>query len=91
MTETEPLPRNAKRVRSLFISDVHLGMQRTRVLQLIEFLQCHDAETIYLVGDIVDGWRLQKAWRWPPEYNQIVEIILAKAAAGHCLSAGQSR
>ncbi|VAW20090.1 Ser/Thr protein phosphatase family protein, UDP-2,3-diacylglucosamine hydrolase homolog [hydrothermal vent metagenome] len=82
MSETELAPGNTKRVRALFISDVHLGMQRTRVQQLIEFLRCHDAETIYLVGDIVDGWRLQKTWRWPPEYNQIVELVLSKAAAG---------
>jgi len=82
MTETEQPPRTAKRVRSLFISDVHIGMQRTRVQQLVDFLQCHDAETIYLVGDIVDGWRLQKTWRWAPEYDQIVGLILSKAAAG---------
>jgi len=73
---------NIKRVRALFISDVHLGMKTIRVGQLIDFLRCHDAETIYLVGDIVDGWRLQKTWHWPREYNQLLELLLAKAAAG---------
>ncbi len=49
-----------RRVRALFISDVHLGMKVTQLHRLIDFLQKHEAETIYLVGDIVDGWRLQK-------------------------------
>jgi len=73
---------NIRRVRALFISDVHLGMKTIRVGQLIDFLRCHDAETIYLVGDIIDGWRLQKNWHWPAEYNQLVELLLSKAAAG---------
>lgn len=73
---------NVKKVRALFLSDVHLGMKTIRVGQLIDFLRSHDAETIYLVGDIIDGWRLQKKWRWTEEYNQVVELLLAKAAAG---------
>ncbi len=71
-----------RRVRALFISDVHLGMRPTRVAQFIDFLRSHDAETIYLVGDILDGWRLSKAWFWPTQYNEIVQIFLDKAAAG---------
>lgn len=71
-----------KRVRALFISDSHLGMKTIRVGQLVDFLRCHDAETIYLVGDIVDGWRLQKTWHWPPIYNEVIELLLAKAASG---------
>ncbi|HEY4199821.1 MAG TPA: UDP-2,3-diacylglucosamine diphosphatase [Devosiaceae bacterium] len=71
-----------RRVRALFISDVHLGMRPTRVGQLIEFLRVHDAETIYLVGDILDGWRLAKSWHWPNEYNVLTQILLDKAANG---------
>ncbi|AKR56241.1 UDP-2,3-diacylglucosamine hydrolase [Youhaiella tibetensis] len=74
--------REVRRVRALFISDVHLGMRPTRVGQLIEFLRYHDAETIYLVGDILDGWRLAKSWHWPNEYNVLTQILLDKAAAG---------
>jgi UDP-2,3-diacylglucosamine pyrophosphatase LpxH len=74
--------REVRRVRALFISDVHLGMRPTRITQLIDFLRWHEADMIYLVGDIVDGWRLAKAWYWPPEYHQLVEIILDKALAG---------
>ncbi len=74
--------REVRRVRTLFLSDVHLGMRPTRITQLIDFLRWHDAETIYLVGDIVDGWRLAKAWYWPTEYHQFVECLLEKALAG---------
>lgn len=71
-----------RRVRALFISDVHLGMRPTRIALLLDFLRRHDAETIYLVGDIVDGWRLAKAWHWTAEYHALVEIMLQKALDG---------
>ncbi len=74
--------REVRRVRTLFLSDVHLGMRPTRITQLIDFLRWHDAETIYLVGDIVDGWRLAKSWYWPNEYHQFVELLIDKALAG---------
>ena len=74
--------RGVRRVRALCISDVHLGMKPIRVGQLIEFLRAHDADTIYLVGDILDGWRLAKAWHWPVEYNVLVQLLLDKANAG---------
>jgi len=57
-------------------------MRATRVLQLIDFLRWHDADVIYLVGDIVDGWRLSKNWHWTPEYNEVAQLLLEKAAAG---------
>lgn len=74
--------RQVRHVRALFISDVHLGMRPIRVHQLIDFLRWHRAETIYLVGDILDGWRMAKAWHWPPEYDTLIELLIAKAAAG---------
>ncbi len=74
--------REVRRVRALFLSDVHLGMKPIRSKQLIEFLRAHDAETIYLVGDIVDGWRLGKQWHWPAEYNVLIDLLLTKANAG---------
>jgi UDP-2,3-diacylglucosamine pyrophosphatase LpxH len=81
----EPMPdetRNVRHVRALFLSDVHLGMRPTRIGQLVDFLRHHEAETIYLIGDIVDGWRLARAWYWPPIYNEFVEDLLDKAARG---------
>ncbi|HEV7278531.1 MAG TPA: UDP-2,3-diacylglucosamine diphosphatase [Devosiaceae bacterium] len=74
--------RRVRRVRALFLSDVHLGMRAARVDQLIDFLRWHDAESIYLVGDLVDGWRLAKNWHWPSEYHVLAEALIDKALAG---------
>jgi UDP-2,3-diacylglucosamine pyrophosphatase LpxH len=70
------------RVRSLFLSDVHLGMKASRAEALLEFLRIYDAETIYLVGDIVDGWALRGHWYWPQAHNDVVQKLLRKARKG---------
>ncbi len=54
-----------KRYRALFISDVHLGTRGCQADRLLDFLRHHEADTIYLVGDIVDGWALRSSWYWP--------------------------
>lgn len=68
--------------RSLFLSDFHLGTRGCQSHLLLDFLRCHDAETIYLVGDIVDGWRLRKSWHWPQEHNDVVQKLLRKGRKG---------
>jgi UDP-2,3-diacylglucosamine pyrophosphatase LpxH len=70
------------RVRSLFISDVHLGTKGCHADRLIDFLRHHDAETLYLVGDIVDGWCLRSSWYWPPAHNAVVQELVDLARAG---------
>jgi UDP-2,3-diacylglucosamine pyrophosphatase LpxH len=77
--ETEP---NARRFRTLFISDVHLGARGCQAELLLDFLRLHDAETIYLVGDIVDGWALRSSWYWPQAHNDVVQKFLRKARKG---------
>ena len=49
---------------------------------LLDFLRYHDAETIYLVGDIVDGWQLRAGWYWPQPHNDVVQKLLRKARKG---------
>src|SRR5690349_23199508 len=73
---------DVRHVRALFLSDVHLGMRPTRIAQLVDFLRHYDADMIYLVGDILDGWRLAKAWYWPPVYNEFVDLMMQKAERG---------
>lgn len=68
--------------RTLFISDVHLGSRNAQAGLLLDFLKHNDAETIYLVGDIVDGWRLKKQWYWPQSHNDIVQKLLRKVRKG---------
>ena len=66
----------------LFISDVHLGARGSQADLLLDFLRCHDADTIYLVGDIVDGWALKSSWYWPQSHNDLVQKLLRKARKG---------
>jgi len=72
----------ARHVRTLFISDVHLGTRGCQAELLLDFLRLHDAETIYLVGDIVDGWRLRRNWHWPQSHNDVAQKLLRKARKG---------
>ena len=68
--------------RTLWISDVHLGTKDCSAQALLEFLKHHDAETIYLVGDIIDGWQLRKRWYWPQTHNDVIQKLLRKARKG---------
>lgn len=68
--------------RTLFISDVHLGTRNCQAETLLGFLKEHDAETIYLVGDIVDFWRLNRGVVWPQSHNDVLQKLLGKARKG---------
>ncbi len=68
--------------RTLWISDIHLGTPGCQADYLLDFLRCHDADTIYLVGDILDGWQLRKTWYWPQAHNDVVQKLLRKARKG---------
>ena len=78
MSEESP----ERRFRTLFISDVHLGARGSQAERLLDFLRTHDADTIYLVGDIVDGWALKSNWYWPQSHNDFVQKMLRKARKG---------
>ncbi len=68
--------------RSIWISDIHLGSRGCQAEKLLDFLKCTDSDHLYLVGDIIDGWRLKKSWYWPQEHNDVVQKILRKARKG---------
>lgn len=71
-----------KRYRALFISDVHLGTRGCQADKLLDFLRHHEADAIYLVGDIVDGWALRSSWHWPQAHNDVVQKLLRQARKG---------
>lgn len=80
-----PEPRSfrpKRRFRTVWISDVHLGTRGCNAELLLDFLCAIDCETLYLVGDIVDGWRLSKGWYWPDAHNEVVRRILKMAHRG---------
>lgn len=68
--------------RTMFISDVHLGTRACQAQMLIDFLREHEAETIYLVGDIVDFWRIKRGLIWPQAHNDVLQKLLRKVRKG---------
>jgi len=68
--------------RTIFISDTHLGTSGCNAELLFDFLKSVECETLYLVGDIIDGWRLKRGWFWPTRHNDIVRRVLKMAKKG---------
>jgi len=68
--------------RTIWISDIHLGTRGCNAEMLIDFLDHVDSETMYLVGDIIDGWRLKKKFFWPASHNDVVWRLLKRARRG---------
>lgn len=68
--------------RAIWISDVHLGTSGCQANYLLDFLKHNDAKTFYLVGDIIDGWKLRKTWYWPGSHNDVIQKLLRKARKG---------
>lgn len=71
-----------KHYRAIFISDVHLGSKGAQAESLARFLKYHHAETYYLVGDIIDGWRMKKTTYWPQTHTDVIRRLLTKARRG---------
>ena len=68
--------------RSIFISDTHLGTRGCRGDFLADFLRRTTAQNLFLVGDIIDGWRLRKSWYWDEHHDDVLRQILCHARAG---------
>ena len=68
--------------RSIFISDTHLGTRGCRGDFLADFLRRCSAEHLFLVGDIIDGWRLRKSWYWDEQHDDVLRQILHHARSG---------
>jgi len=74
--------RKERSYRTLFISDVHLGTRASQALVLLDFLKHNEAETIYLVGDILDFWRIKRGAIWPQAHNDVLQKLLRKVRKG---------
>jgi predicted MPP superfamily phosphohydrolase len=70
------------KVRTVWISDLHLGTPGCQAVALLKFLRDTHCDTLYLVGDIIDGWQLRRSWYWPQSHNDVVQKILRKARKG---------
>jgi UDP-2,3-diacylglucosamine pyrophosphatase LpxH len=71
-----------RRYRTIWISDVHLGTRGCNDRLLIDFLDHVDSDRLYLVGDIIDGWRMRKRFYWPERHNAIVRRVMKRAKRG---------
>ena len=67
---------------SIFISDIHLGTRNSQVDLLLEFLRLSEANTIYLVGDIIDFWKFRRKIIWPQTHNDVLQKLLRKVRKG---------
>ena len=72
-----------KTYRSIFVSDVHLGTRDSQAEKLNNFLKHNSCDTLYLVGDIIDAWRIQQnKWRWKQSHTNVVRRVLGHAKRG---------
>ena len=71
-----------RRHRTIFISDVHLGTRDSKAGLLADFLARNSCDTLYLVGDIVDGWQLERRWYWSEAQSRVVGEILRQVDEG---------
>ena len=77
-----PRPDGVRHHRTIWISDIHLGTPGCKAKFLLDFLKYNESDTLYLVGDIIDGWQLKKGWRWDQSHNDVVQKVLRKARKG---------
>ncbi|MCG3147801.1 MAG: UDP-2,3-diacylglucosamine hydrolase [Verrucomicrobiae bacterium] len=68
--------------RTVWLSDMHLGTRGCDALGLLEFLRETECDRLYLVGDVIDLWRLRREHYWPQTHNDVVQKILRKARKG---------
>ncbi len=68
--------------RTIWLSDFHLGTRECKASFLLDFLRHNESETLYLVGDVIDGWALARSWNWSQLHNDVIQKILRKARKG---------
>jgi len=70
------------KLRTIFISDVHLGTRDAQAEHLLDVLRNTESEYLYLLGDIVDFWKARSGWYWPQCHSEVVQAIMEKARRG---------
>lgn len=68
--------------RTIWISDIHLGTKDCKADYLLDFFRHTHSEKLYLVGDIIDGWRLKRGWHWPEAHSTVMQKVLRKSRKG---------
>ena len=73
---------NEKPIRTLFVSDIHLGCRFSQPENFLDYLERVRPERIYILGDFLDGWKLSSSWLWKPVYTRIINRLLHLAQTG---------
>jgi UDP-2,3-diacylglucosamine pyrophosphatase LpxH len=72
----------SRRIRSLFVSDVHLGCRHAHTTEFLEFLHRQHPDRLYIVGDFVDWWKLRKSHAWQQVFNDILARLYELSERG---------
>lgn len=64
--------------RSIFISDIHLGIKFSKSKELLDFFKYTKSENLFLVGDIIDGWAIERKVYWSQSQSDVIQKILKK-------------
>lgn len=70
------------KVKSIFVSDIHLGTRFSQAEKFIDFLKDYESENLFLVGDIIDGWSIKRKFVWPQSHSDVIQKVLRKARKG---------
>jgi UDP-2,3-diacylglucosamine pyrophosphatase LpxH len=74
---------NTHKVRSIFLSDIHLGTKACQAENLLDFMKSYSSEYVFLLGDIVDLWSMSRGGvSWTPAQNTFVQKMLRRARHG---------
>lgn len=80
--EDTSIEENKKNIKSVFISDIHIGCGKNRVNHVLEVLDQYEFENLFLVGDIIDGWALAKRWKWKKSYGHLINKLIKLKSEG---------
>jgi len=82
MSSLEHFDSGKTHYRAIFLSDIHLGTRGCQADKLLSFLKQHSCDRLYLVGDIVDGWRMKSQLYWPQSHSDVIRRFLTLAKRG---------
>lgn len=68
--------------RAIFLSDFHIGAKSFNDTALLDFLKNTESDYLYLVGDIIDGWKLNKRWHWNENISRVFDELFRKSSQG---------
>ena len=63
-------------MKTLIISDLHIGSKGCKTEEILELLKDESFERYILVGDIIDGWLFQRYKKFTYEHARVIRRLL---------------